>query len=74
MANCSEAMQRLYEFLDRELTPEEQRVVQSHLDRCPPCVDLFRFEANILTFVGSKCRETAAPPELRKRVERLCHG
>jgi mycothiol system anti-sigma-R factor len=74
MDNCKEAVHRLYQYLDRELSEDEQRVVQRHLSHCPPCLDLFRFEENVLTFVGDKCRETAAPANLRDRVRKLCQG
>lgn len=73
MDNCKEAVHRLYEYLDRELSEDEQRVVQTHLSHCPPCLDLFRFEENVLTFVGDQCRQTAAPAQLRDRVRKLCH-
>lgn len=72
MHDCRDAMHRLYEYLDRELSPEDQQVVQDHLDRCPPCRDLFHFEENVLTFIGEKCRQTAAPPALKERVRRMC--
>ncbi len=71
MGNCRETLDRLYQYLDRELSDAEQRIVQQHLERCPPCRDLFQFEANVLTFVGRRCRETAAPPSLRDRVQKL---
>jgi mycothiol system anti-sigma-R factor len=74
MDNCKEAVHRLYQYLDRELSEDEQRIVQTHLSHCPPCMELFRFEENVLTFIGSKCRETAAPAELRDRVRKLCQG
>lgn len=74
MDNCKEAVHRLYEYLDRELSMEEQQVVKTHLSHCPPCHELFRFEANVLTFIGTKCRETAAPADLRDRVKKLCQG
>jgi mycothiol system anti-sigma-R factor len=71
MVNCKEAIHNLYQYLDRELSPEELQVVKVHLDRCPPCRELFEFEANVLTLVGSRCRETVAPPELLDRVRKL---
>lgn len=72
MDNCKEAVDRLYQYLDRELTDDEQRVVLTHLERCPPCLDLFHFEENVLTFVGNRCRETTAPLSLRDKVQKLC--
>ncbi len=72
MDNCREAVARLNQYLDRELNSDEQEVVKTHLAHCPPCLDLFRFEENVLTFVGNRCRETMAPPALRDRVQKLC--
>ena len=34
---CEEALRRLEEFLDRELTAEEMQRVQAHLDTCAAC-------------------------------------
>lgn len=72
MVDCREAMHRLYQFLDRELSEEDQEVVRAHLHHCPPCQDVFRFEENVLTFIGETCRKTAAPPSLHDRVRKLC--
>jgi mycothiol system anti-sigma-R factor len=74
MVDCKEAMHRVYRYLDRELTADERAIVQRHLDGCPPCADLFRFEENVLTFVGRRCRQTEAPEQLRDRVRRLCQA
>jgi mycothiol system anti-sigma-R factor len=72
MHDCRETMHRLYQFLDRELSDNDRTVVEEHLSHCPPCRDLFRFEANVLTYIGETCRKTSAPPELRERVRKLC--
>ena len=72
MDNCKGAIDRLYQYIDRELTDEELLVVQRHLEHCPPCLDVFRFEENVLTFVGNRCRETTAPTSLRDKVQKLC--
>lgn len=72
MDDCRETMHRLYQFLDRELSDEDQREVRAHLAHCPPCQDLFRFEENVLLFIGETCRKTAAPPSLHDKVRKLC--
>lgn len=74
MDDCREAMHRLYQYLDRELSDDDQQVVRDHLLHCPPCQDLFRFEENVLTFIGETCRKTSAPPALRDKVQKMCHG
>ena len=34
--NCRECVEHLYEFLDRELTPEVEREIREHLEDSPP--------------------------------------
>ena len=35
--DCREAVERLYEYLDRELTPEVRAEVEQHLTACAGC-------------------------------------
>jgi mycothiol system anti-sigma-R factor len=74
MANCDETIAKLYEYLDRELSPDERREVEVHLSRCPPCREHFRFEYNVLSVIGKRCRETAAPAPLVEKVRKMCEG
>jgi anti-sigma factor (TIGR02949 family) len=73
MSNCTEALQRLYEYIDRELSDEEQAEVRRHLDDCPPCRDRFMFEENVLRHVRRCCRDVSAPPSLVEKVRRICN-
>ena len=66
--NCREAADRLYEFLDRELTPEDERQVRAHLADCQPCGEHFDVEDAFLRFVRARCRAKGAPPDLRRRI------
>lgn len=72
MFDCKKCEERLYQFLDRELDPDEQREVREHLDHCPPCVDRFRFEGNILRAIGAIARKGSCPEETRQRILRAC--
>ena len=74
MVDCNECLEKLYPFLDRELSIEERRQVETHLSLCPPCRDHFRFEYNVLTMISKRCRETSAPPELVARVKKMCQS
>jgi len=66
--NCQEALHHLYEFLDREMTPDDERRVREHLTACPPCGEQFDVEEAFLRFVEARCRAQGAPPELRRRI------
>ncbi|MGH2670583.1 MAG: anti-sigma factor family protein, partial [bacterium] len=41
--NCRECVEHLYEFLDREVTPQLERDMRQHLKECPPCGEQFDF-------------------------------
>lgn len=66
--NCQEALEHLYEFLDRELTADDERRVREHLTACSPCGDRFDVEQAFLRFIEARCRTRGAPPELRRRI------
>ena len=68
MINCKTTVDRLYKYLDRELTEREVEEVQEHLDYCPPCAKYFAFEAGVLRFIGDACRSVSAPENLRGKV------
>src|SRR5574341_972806 len=40
---CEEALQRLDDFLDRELAREEARLVEAHFAVCVACLSKYRF-------------------------------
>ncbi|MGQ0649801.1 MAG: anti-sigma factor family protein [Gemmatimonadaceae bacterium] len=65
---CEETFRRLDDYLDRELSPGELRLVQEHLHLCAACAKEFRFEASLLQSVRSKLRQIAVPQALQARV------
>ena len=58
---CDETFSRLNDYLDRELSPEEMRLVEEHLAVCAYCVLEFAYEANVLREVRTKLRSIRAP-------------
>lgn len=67
VADCEEAIGRLYSFLDGELTEDRRRAIASHLDGCGPCVEAFDFEAELRKVVADRCRDRV-PDLLRDRI------
>lgn len=65
---CEEIFRRLDDFLDRELGPEEMRLVQEHLDTCAQCAHEHRFDRRVLDTVREKVRRIDTPTDLRSRV------
>jgi mycothiol system anti-sigma-R factor len=70
--DCREALHRIYHFLDGELTSGRRHEIESHLDRCSPCLDLFGFEKELRRVVADKCRD-AVPQGLRERIAEALH-
>ena len=68
-ADCREAVERLYVFLDGELTAERRAVIQHHLDECSDCIEAYEFEAELRLAVSRGCRESV-PEQLRDRIAR----
>ena len=64
---CDDALHRVYEYLDGEMTMWRRRAIARHLDECPPCADGFTFEVELRRIVVSKCQEQA-PPSLCIRI------
>lgn len=65
--DCDEAIIRIYQYLDGELTVWRRRAIARHLDECPPCAEGFDFEIEIRQIVATKCRDEV-PPELKRRI------
>ena len=65
--DCDRAIDRVYEYLDGELTMWQRRAIARHLDDCPPCAEGFVFEIELRRVVVKKCQEQA-PVELHQRI------
>ncbi len=66
-ADCTDAVERLYHYLDGELDEARKAMVRQHLDACLPCLEAFDFEAELRQVVARKCRESV-PEQLRVRI------
>ena len=66
--DCHEVLDRLYEYLDGELTDVRAAEVKAHLADCAPCLAISGFEAAFIRFLEARTRARRAPPELRKRI------
>ena len=67
---CEEVFSRLDDFLDRELSADEIRLVEEHLATCAACAGEHRFEARVLENVRSKLRRIAVPADLKASILR----
>jgi anti-sigma factor (TIGR02949 family) len=65
---CEEAFRRLDDYLDRQLSAEEMRLVHEHLEICAGCAREFNFESSVLKGVGEKLRQIDVPDTLQSRI------
>jgi anti-sigma factor (TIGR02949 family) len=68
--SCEEMFRRLDDFLDRELTAEETKAVEAHLEICALCATEYAFEAGVLKEVRRKLQHIEVPASLRDKVGR----
>ena len=68
---CAQAIEKIYEFLDGELTPAVEESIRAHLAVCRRCYPGFRHEEVFLRFIEQRAHMEKAPPELRRRVMRM---
>ena len=66
-ADCTEAVARLYWYLDGELTLEKRQVIKRHLDDCHDCIEAYEFEAELRVAISRSCQESV-PDALRARI------
>lgn len=66
--NCQSCLERLYPYLDRELTPRELDEVRVHLQDCGGCDSSFVLERVFLERLRGSATSDVAPPALRERL------
>lgn len=64
---CSEAIARVYEYIDGEITWWRRQRIRWHLRKCSPCDGAFRFEHRLKSLIRERSAEPA-PPELLERL------
>ncbi len=69
--NCQEAVEKLWQYLDRELDGEASIQLHQHLQQCRECFSKAEFERQLRALLQRSCGCEQAPPELRERLSRL---
>jgi mycothiol system anti-sigma-R factor len=64
---CNETIERLYFYLDGELTEQRRIEITRHLDLCGPCVGAYGFEAELRKVIAMRCKDHV-PDALIERV------
>jgi anti-sigma factor (TIGR02949 family) len=70
--SCLDALLKLYPYLDGELSEDEAETIRRHFELCSPCTPALNYLRNFRNALHRAAHEqSAAPPELRARVEEL---
>lgn len=68
MIRCEEALARLWEFLDGELTAADEEAVRKHLEICHRCYPHYDFQRAYFEYTRRIRERDHAPPGLRRRL------
>jgi len=66
--SCEEAVKRLNEYLDHEMTAAERADVLKHLEICRPCLSRFTFEQTLVVSLRQKVSVMCIPSTLREKL------
>jgi len=68
---CEQVFQRINDYLDRELSADEMRLVRDHLDTCAICAREYDFESSVLDELKTKLRRIDLPRAALEKVEAI---
>jgi mycothiol system anti-sigma-R factor len=66
-ADCAQALARVYEYLDGEMSPADLDRIREHIDDCGPCLQQYDLDIALKALVRRSCQESA-PADLRERI------
>jgi len=67
--DCSDVLDRIYEFLDGEMTPSDVAAITHHLQECSPCLDSYELDRMVQALVRRSCVCESAPDQLKARIK-----
>jgi mycothiol system anti-sigma-R factor len=66
--DCSEVLERVYEYLDGELDEYKVGKIRQHLDECHHCLSEYDLDVALKALVRRACLSDCAPDDLRARI------
>jgi anti-sigma factor (TIGR02949 family) len=70
MIPCSEAVRKLWDYLDDAVSPEDHEKVEKHLSFCRRCCGELEFAKELRAFLASRIAEEL-PVDVKARLERF---
>jgi mycothiol system anti-sigma-R factor len=66
--DCSEILQKVYVYLDGEVSLHDCAKIRQHLEECGPCLQRFGLEQAVKALVARSCGRDPVPSDLRQKV------
>jgi mycothiol system anti-sigma-R factor len=66
--DCSEVLDRVFEYLDNEMDSLDCAKIKQHLEECAPCLREYHMDEMLKALIRRSCACEKAPDELRIRV------
>jgi anti-sigma factor (TIGR02949 family) len=66
--DCGEVLDRIYEYLDHEITEVDYGKIRQHLDECGPCLREYDLDTALKALVKRCCSAEVAPDALRLKI------
>lgn len=71
MIDCTEAVRRMWIYLDHSLGDQPLAEFEAHLETCQRCCGELEFNRHLRAMVANGDSAASMPPEVRYRVELL---
>jgi len=68
--SCTEVLERLEAYCDREASGWDRVRIERHLTECTGCLDRKDFRVTLTRIVREKCGRAQLPPALAERIRR----
>lgn len=68
LMECSEALLRVYEYLDGEMDEVDHSKIAAHLDDCAECLRQYSLDTTLKALVRRSCAPEPAPAALRSVI------
>jgi mycothiol system anti-sigma-R factor len=66
--NCEDALKKLFEVVDKEVTQADKEEILKHLEHCRHCMSRFEFEEVFKTFVSDKACIDCDSEKLKNKI------
>jgi anti-sigma factor (TIGR02949 family) len=70
MVSCDKVIESIWEYLDKEMTPDAVIILQKHVELCRSCFTRFEFERALRENCKTKTNH-CCPDKLKARIRQI---